>query len=1523
MPIIGSFGGNCMQTKNAIGNLINRYRAVLKKCNLLNTFGTLAIASAIALSGAGAASAATFSGDVVSEGNEITSGVTGESTEGSSYSTSATGGVYLKGEHTLDNATFIIKTDDHAGYGDRLGFDGASEINESGYNNLITVIGQNNITQMLTVATKTQLLQSEKNEKGSLNITGYLTISREAADSDLSQANINIISGPVGAEEEHTAGALILDNAITVGNLNFGKDTTLSLYKDVRDAETETNYDSGSYAQHNYKTNKKISIADNGSVVFGENTTIKQSGAIKEASVDLTFAGGENAKVIVAEGGDLNILRSVTLDNVAFENNGIVKIAGFNDTKNDLKTDLTLSNRASFTGGNLHVGADGQTIKTESTITVNSGSLFNVDSLTVAGADGKLTTLTVDNKHDTANDKTVGDGTNVYVGTLDVQNYGTVNISGVAPSNAMNVSLAAGELKIAANGQVNVSANGTLEITAEKYTLADGFIVDSATNGKISLASGARFKANDVNYQGNAFTTQGTLDFNTLTVSHKDQTLALSGGGEMRLESGLTADKGITINDFELRLNGENGGAVKGNVTLNNTSAILNVEEGTWTAGDVTVTDGQLSVNGGVFQVAKLDTAGSVVVDTGTLEITGTTAGSLQNGSGNITLDREGSTFIAGHDVLFAEGDASLASGVSQISAGAGTAVKLSGDKQYTISELAALKGKIISGEGHLGLVNSDNMIVGDDDKNTDAGLTDTIKEDVVNGSGLDLGSNAVGMTVSGGNNNNTKTEASTGGYTAKGIVIKNDSVDASGSTTEVTFGSGSTVLTGDNLVTVVNQDGDTVETILTAKVDTDSSLTLKDGNTSIDTVSFNAATSEFATVDGTYTVKTLGNNASKGKVTAGSNSTITADNAALKDVAVENGGKLIVNDTLELGADITIGTNEKNNYGSLSVGTLKAQGKILFADPAWKDGVAGHDVGYASQIAVEAFDGTAQTINAKLVAGQAGQIAVGTKDTDAIANAITQAGLTWGNGDNLISAAFGVFGNKGFIVDSTNGAVVVDGMKTTAGTPTAGNAEFAANSLFVVDANAAASGAALTATNVNADKGAHLLLLNTEIGKTYTVANGTTAINIAAGAWGKEDVNTLHFENGFLTGIYNDTTTSNTITIEVVQEKATDVMPELSAGLGSYIDKAVTAGEISINSSSAGSKFLANASNISNATEAAATIEGAARAAVVSGAPQVAVSIASQAADLSMARTSFAPRVAGAAAVAENGEYTNISAGDNMANGMNLWIMPMYQHNSADGFKTGNFTTGFDSDFGGVIVGGDYTWANSFRLGISLNAGTGSAESTGSFAKTENDFDSVGVGIYAGYMLGNLGLSADVNYTNVSNEVSQMNSVQNLSGDFDTNVTSVGVRAEYKIATEMMDIIPHIGARYSHISMDDLNLSGVLTAFSDNANIWQFPIGVTFAKDFATENGWNIKPALDLAVIPVAGDKDFAQDVAFTGVTGLASVESEIMDSVSGRAQLGVEVSKDQFYFGLDYAYQGSSDMDTHGVQANIGFKF
>ena len=54
-------GAKFMMSKGAMGNLINKYRAVLKKCHLLNVFGSLAMAGTLVATGAIAASATEYS----------------------------------------------------------------------------------------------------------------------------------------------------------------------------------------------------------------------------------------------------------------------------------------------------------------------------------------------------------------------------------------------------------------------------------------------------------------------------------------------------------------------------------------------------------------------------------------------------------------------------------------------------------------------------------------------------------------------------------------------------------------------------------------------------------------------------------------------------------------------------------------------------------------------------------------------------------------------------------------------------------------------------------------------------------------------------------------------------------------------------------------------------------------------------------------------------------------------------------------------------------------------------------------------------------------------------------------------------------------------------------------------------------------------------------------------------------------------------------------------------------------------
>ena len=71
-------GAKFMMSKGAMGNLINKYRAVLKKCHLLNVFGSLAMAGTLVATGAIAASATEYSARITGEETEYDAIKTGE-----------------------------------------------------------------------------------------------------------------------------------------------------------------------------------------------------------------------------------------------------------------------------------------------------------------------------------------------------------------------------------------------------------------------------------------------------------------------------------------------------------------------------------------------------------------------------------------------------------------------------------------------------------------------------------------------------------------------------------------------------------------------------------------------------------------------------------------------------------------------------------------------------------------------------------------------------------------------------------------------------------------------------------------------------------------------------------------------------------------------------------------------------------------------------------------------------------------------------------------------------------------------------------------------------------------------------------------------------------------------------------------------------------------------------------------------------------------------------------------------------
>ena len=276
---------------------------------------------------------------------------------------------------------------------------------------------------------------------------------------------------------------------------------------------------------------------------------------------------------------------------------------------------------------------------------------------------------------------------------------------------------------------------------------------------------------------------------------------------------------------------------------------------------------------------------------------------------------------------------------------------------------------------------------------------------------------------------------------------------------------------------------------------------------------------------------------------------------------------------------------------------------------------------------------------------------------------------------------------------------------------------------------------------------------------------------------------------------------------------------------------------------------------------------------------------------------------------------------------GAGLWVNPIYLSSESDGFEVDNKEYGVDIDLYGIALGGDYTLANGVRVGAFFNVGSGEADGNGQANGVSNDFDYYGVGLYAGYTVGQFSIVGDVSYSVVDSEVDASTAVGKITSSFDTDNLSVGVTGQYEFDFNGTLVTPHVGLRYSALSVDDYRFKAANytqggEASIDDANVFSIPVGVTVAKEFAFDT-WTVKPSLDVTVQGNFGDDELDSAAQWDNVAWQSNYSSEFIDNFTYGATLGVAAKTGAFSAGVGLGYQGSSNTDEFSATANARFVF
>lgn len=489
-----------------------------------------------------------------------------------------------------------------------------------------------------------------------------------------------------------------------------------------------------------------------------------------------------------------------------------------------------------------------------------------------------------------------------------------------------------------------------------------------------------------------------------------------------------------------------------------------------------------------------------------------------------------------------------------------------------------------------------------------------------------------------------------------------------------------------------------------------------------------------------------------------------------------------------------------------------------------------------------------------------------------------------------------------------------------------AGAVTFGSGSLLVVDGTAMNGKTVFTGAEASHDLTASVDASSSKLHVDNAVAGGFTVFGEGftelASGWTDDNVTT---DSAMLDASYRD----NEVTVKT--NNAHTVFPNLSDGMADAVNDLYNGKLNNVDSDQMGVRFLSRATDNhflgADKDAAAATIESAARIAFAGAVPQMTKMASDAGTNAVVNRLGFANPADGAQAMDAEGKIV-----DRNTTGFALWIAPLWQSQHGWGMEADNLDYGFNGNLGGVSLGADYTFENAIRAGITFNIGGGYAESSGGdLNSTENRMSFWGLGAYAGWNYENFGLMADVSYTSTWNDLKQdMDSrmgMGDLEADVQASAISAGLRAEYKLETSVLDVIPHIGVRYMSLNTwgfdAESNGGTVLEGDGFHQDIWTFPVGVTFTKDFTLDSGWSFKPSIDFSVIPAAGDIKAKQDVAFTGLPGSYEVETQMMDYLTWQGGVGLEMGNDTMSFGVNYTLQAGQHTTGHGVFGSFRYEF
>lgn len=623
--------------------------------------------------------------------------------------------------------------------------------------------------------------------------------------------------------------------------------------------------------------------------------------------------------------------------------------------------------------------------------------------------------------------------------------------------------------------------------------------------------------------------------------------------------------------------------------------------------------------------------------------------------------------------------------------------------------------------------------------------------------------------------------------------------------------------------------------------------------------------------------------------------------NLTLANAATKIDGELKVAGTLTNGNQkLTVGSVGNSATGSVYADTLLGSGGI-FVDP---------DFGQqASGVAAMHLDSTAtpgsETTTQDIVVGQNAFAAVGVSSEEQARAVLSSLGLTDANGSFKKNGIENAIYTDALVKLGSGTGLTVDSSATSSITASVGVITLGDKSAVVIGKNAAAKSVATKTAVLTADNSGGAGVSVTGKSKVIFAGNAT-----------KQDIKDVKiFANGAGTVISAADAANVSVQLSPLYNEAKLTVDggitDITVNRG-YINKALYNASLPVKNLVAevadtattgdgvGSDFI-----MENAlVDGGANIESAARLATFGGAYQAAAAAVNTGIDAAQARLGLG--IDNSAEV--KGEDISV------------WANAVYKNTESDSFEAQGANYGADLDLTSLVIGADYNIAEGSKVGAYATFGTGDVDGKGAGHNVKNDVDTYGFGIYGSAKLASgVSILSDVGYTVAQNEFKGI-----VNADADMKVFTAGANVKYTFNTQVADITPFVGARYTSFNLESYAVKSAkgIVAYTDadTAHIFSIPVGFDLSKQIAAGE-WNVKPAFTAKVTFNTGDKTVSSSTQFTGVKNALNLDAEVMDDVTYSVGASVSATKGAATFGAGLSYTGSSE--TNELSAQIGARY